>query len=53
MKKNSVKIFLVALGLSLVSMPEVWGQYKEVHVKALFRWSLLKSMYIPTGISQL
>ena len=47
MKKNSVKIFLVALGLSLVSMPEVWGQYKEVHVKAPFQMEPIKEYVYP------
>ena len=47
MKKNSVKIFLVALGLSLVSMPAVWGQYKEVHVKAPFQMEPIKEYVYP------
>lgn len=47
MKKNSVKIFLVALGLSLVSMPAVWGQYKAVHVKAPFQMEPIKEYVYP------
>lgn len=47
MKKNSVKIFLVALGLSFVSMPAVWGQYKKVPVKAPFQMEPIKEYVYP------